>query len=643
MARPLQADDLYLLRTVTDCALHPDGERAAYVVSWCDRDTDANRSQIWMHDHDEVRPLTQSHVAMTPRFSPDGRWLAYLCSSAKKKPSQLLVLSLAGGEPMALTDMDDGVGEPTWLPDSSGLVLTAPVRPDELRGKTTEQLAEDPRARRIDNLLYRFNGRGFIHERRHHIFVVYLPIPGQSHGDAVQLTSGPWDHVCPVPSPDGTRVACISGRHDDREWVGGNDVWTVPIDGGDPHPLTKGGVWSAVQWRPDGRDIIAIGHDQRGTVALYVPHVLDAGGDRPVVRLGDGEINASSLAGGAATVMVSEDSVMVAGLRRGAVHIDRYDLDTGERSTVVGGWRAVGSFGSVGDRMVFVASGSNTPAELFEVRAGAERQLTTVTQPFLDEASLVPVEAFTTVSADGYPVHGFVCGPQSPGPHAGLVYVHGGPLAQYTWGFFDEFQLAAAQGYVVIGANPRGSDGYGQAHADAITGDFGGLDWLDVQAATDVLTERPDVDETRIGIGGGSYGGFMTAWATAHTDRYVAAVVERAVINWETMESTSDIGWFVKASTGGDTVDDCQTLRRQSPITHVGSVTTPTLVIHSEEDWRCPPEQGEQWFAALRRRGVACQFVRFPGENHELTRSGRPSLRIERFGIVHDWFANYLA
>ncbi len=640
MARSMLPEDLYLLRHVTDCALHPDGRRVAYVVSWMDADTDSNRSVIWLYSMGQ-RQISYGHADSTPRFSPDGQWLAYL-SAPHNQPAQLKVMPLAGGEPLTLTSADDGVGEPVWLPDSGGLVFTAVVRPEHQRGKTHAELAAHPEPRRITDLDYRFNGRGLIHDRRRHVFVTRLPKPGQLPGEPTQLTDGAWDDSSPAPSPNGRTIAFISGRHADRALSGGNDVWSVPTNGGQTRRLTNGGRWEALQWHPSSPQMILIGSTQRGVVDLSSVHVLEVGRQKPW-RLGDGEVSSAAV-GGSAIVHVANDHVLVHGLRRGSVHLDRVELGSGERATIVDGNRAIGSFAAsdTHDRIVFVASGTNNPAELYELRNGREHCITAVSAPFLKTVALAPMTEATTVASDGTPVHLFVCAPRRRGIHPGLLYVHGGPLTQYGWGFNSEFQIAAAAGYVVVAPNPRGSDGYGLAHAGAITARYGTADWLDVQAAADYLAGRPDVDPERLGIGGGSYGGFMVAWATARTHRFKAALVERAVINWATMEATSDITWFMRTQLGASTLDDIDSMQQQSPISYAKDVRTPTLVIHAEEDLRCPIEQGEQWFAALRRNGVATEFVRFPGENHELTRSGRPTLRIERFRIVHDWFADYL-
>jgi dipeptidyl aminopeptidase/acylaminoacyl peptidase len=628
-------EDIYLLRQVSNCALHPDGVRVAYSVSWADQETDSNRSQLWLHDGTSHRQLTFGHSDTSPSFSADGHWLAYI-TAAQGSPAQLKVLPLDGGEPLVLTTADDGVGESVWLPDCSGLLFSAVTRPAHEQGKTAAELAATPEPRQITTVAYRFNGRGWVHNRRRHIFVVRIPKPGEPVAAPTQLTDGPWDDHNAQPHPDGQRVVFLSARHENREWS-----WSTTLRGGKAKALTNDGDWNTVRCHPDGQRVVLIGRGTRSSTQLAGPHSLALDGAALPQRIGDGEISVDASLS-ERHLHIDGDDVLVNSVRRGAVHIDRYSIRTGLRETVVGGKRSTGSFAQIGTRLVFVASGTNSPCELYDHAGAVERRLTKVTAPFLRKVSLSPMTEATTTTEDGYAVHAMVCSPTSKAKHPGLLYIHGGPLSHYGWGFNSEFQIAAAAGYVVVGPNPRGSDGYGHAHAAAPNADWGNLDWIDVQAAADYLAGRSDVDAKRLGIGGGSYGGFMTAWATARTHRFKAALVERAVTNWVTMEATSDIPWFMGSMLKADTLTDIESMRRQSPITYVGDVHTPTLVIHSEEDWRCPIEQGEQWFAALQRMGLETVFVRFPGENHELTRSGRPSLRISRFRIVHDWYARFL-
>ena len=303
--------------------------------------------------------------------------------------------------------------------------------------------------------------------------------------------------------------------------------------------------------------------------------------------------------------------------------------------------------GGRSDAVVAAVTTPTRPAELWRFDPDGHEVLVSLNDKLLAELDLATPERITVSSTGGAEVEALLVRPPAsahtsdPGP--GLVYVHGGPMSAYTEAFFDEFQMAAADGYTVIAGNPRGSDGYGEEWLTAIRGALGEKDWDDVQALTDHLAGLDSVDEAKIGIGGGSYGGFMASWAISHSDRYEAALVERAVTNWETMAGTSDIGsWFLPMLLDADWHAGRDSLRHQSPMEHADRITTPTLILHSEEDWRCPIEQAEQLFAVLRRNGVDVTLARFPGENHELSRSGSPRHRVERFRIVHDFFAEHL-
>ncbi|MDY7101315.1 MAG: S9 family peptidase [Actinomycetota bacterium] len=653
--------DLYRIRTVAAVAAVAGGSGAVYALSWADRESDANRSVLRAIDLDgDDRLLTTHHRATDPVPSPDGRWLAYVAADRPKDRPQLWLLPLGGGAPWPVSDIADGVvGRPSWAPDGSAVVVGAVVRPEDQEGVDDEELARRPR--RITSTGYRFNGRGWIHDRRIHVHRFDTALPPASGeapapGGGVRLTDGPWDDTEAVVDADAACVLFVSARHDRRELEGGSDVWRVPLAGGDAERLTDGaGSWRAPRPAADGR-VVVIGSPGRD-VSLHLPHVLDpaTGATR---LLGDGEVGAMSLLSGGVPTVVG-DELYASGVRRGRVGVDVYALDSGARAEHIGGDLVVGAF----DRVApdgptwFAASTPTTPAELHVLtttgdgpgEAGGARRVTGWNDELCAEVAFSPVEEVEVPSTEGRSVHAFVVRPPEVVPAAdagtrpGLVYVHGGPLAQYGVGLFDEFQIAAACGYVVIAANPAGSDGYGSAHATAIVGALGGRDWDDVTAVTDHLASLDDVDADRIGIGGGSYGGFMTSWAISHTDRYRAALVERAVTNWETFQGTSDIGpWFGRHYTGATTLDDVATLRAQSPMAHAGSITTPTLIVHSDEDWRCPPEQAEQLFVALRMLGVETELVRFPGQNHELTCSGRPSHRVERFAIVHEWWARHL-
>ena len=253
---------------------------------------------------------------------------------------------------------------------------------------------------------------------------------------------------------------------------------------------------------------------------------------------------------------------------------------------------------------------------------------------------LLPIDEIDASAPDGYPVHGFLAVPEGDGPHPVLLMIHGGPFTQYGWTNLDEAQVYAAAGYAVVYGNPRGSSGYGEAHGRYILGDVGAKQAPDVLALLEAALERPDLDSSRLGVLGGSHGGYMTSWLVGHDHRFRAAVSERAVNAPDSFEGSSDIGWdFVDELYGPDP----EQRRVESPLTYADDIRTPLLIVHSEQDWRCPIEQAQRLYVALRKRDAEVEMLLFPGEGHELSRSGVPSHRIARLDAVLEWFGRHLA
>ena len=345
-------------------------------------------------------------------------------------------------------------------------------------------------------------------------------------------------------------------------------------------------------------------------------------------------------------------SIVVAAEDRGDVGLWRISTPAGEPAArIVAGERALNGFSASADGRVlaFAANSPVTPAEVFTCRAdGAdERRLTDLNRAWTDTVALSAPERYRFTRA-GFELDvwvmrpaGFVAGRRYPT----LLTIHGGPHAQYGHNFFDEFQVYAGAGYAVVYTNPRGSQGYGEAFAQAVIGDWGGGDYADVMAALDeALARHPFIDPERLGVLGGSYGGFLTSWTVGHTRRFKAACSERAVNCQYTMFGTSDIGAsFNVAELGGPMPwEDMARYIERSPLTYAKDIVTPLLIIHSEEDLRCPIEQGEQLFVALKKLRRQVRFIRFPGENHEMSRSGKPRHRLERFRHILEWLGAYL-
>jgi dipeptidyl aminopeptidase/acylaminoacyl peptidase len=287
-----------------------------------------------------------------------------------------------------------------------------------------------------------------------------------------------------------------------------------------------------------------------------------------------------------------------------------------------------------------VVSDPLSAGEVVVLKDGQEKILSDFGASLGRNASLRPMEELEATAPDGAGVHGWVIRPAGTGPFPVVLMVHGGPFAHYGWTLFDEAQVYAGAGYAVVMGNPRGSAGYGESHGRAIVGDFGNLDSMDVLALLDAALRDPDLDGDRVGVMGGSYGGFMTSWLVGHTDRFRAAISERACNAFDSFEGSSDIGWaFVRHWNGTDP----ERVAAQSPLSYVDRIRTPMLLIHSEQDWRCPIEQAQRLFVALKQRKVEVELLLFPGEGHELTRSGLPSHRVARFEAVLDWWRRHLS
>jgi dipeptidyl aminopeptidase/acylaminoacyl peptidase len=326
-----------------------------------------------------------------------------------------------------------------------------------------------------------------------------------------------------------------------------------------------------------------------------------------------------------------------------ALHVARAD-GKGEPEQVLGGDIRINGYDIRNGIGVHVQT---TPTSLPEVFCG-QQQLTELGKTFAKTRKLVAPQRFTAKSADGSEVEAWIMKPvgfQSGKKYPVLLNIHGGPFTQYGNTFFDEFQVYAAAGYVVVYSNPRGSSGYSEAWGAAINGPklggsgWGTVDYQDLMAVIDTALQKFDFcDPKRVGVMGGSYGGYMTSWIVSHTDRFKAACSERAVNAWTSMHGSSDIGWVFQAQFGTQLIDDRAGWEEFSPITYAEDITTPLLIMHSENDLRCPIEQAEQLFTILRLLKRDVEFVRFPAESHELTRGGSPAHRVQRFEILLDWF-----
>jgi dipeptidyl aminopeptidase/acylaminoacyl peptidase len=670
----MRPEDLPLLYACATPALTPGGRLAVVPILHPDVDTNEYSGSLWAVATDgssAPSPLTRGHRDVSPAISPDGRWVAFLRAERKGKP-QLHVVPLAGGEPVRLTDHPLGAGAPRWSPDSRAITYSARV-PEPGRYGTDEDVppdAEPPRL--ITQLSYRSDGLGYTNDRRQHVFVLdladvdlmALDLETAELPDTLtprQLTDGDHDDTAPAWSPDGGSIAFVSDRHETREHDLRRHAYVVPADGGDSRQVTTGGVGvGEVAYLPDGDTLVLLASElgSSGTdfvarnSGVFVTSVSRS--EEGIRRITDAE--SIDLGDVGSQLTVTTRGILVQDRTRGAVRLLEVDVegepvDASSAREIAGGQALYRSAAATpdGEVVVAVAVTSVSAGDLVVVRAPATRagdpprRLTDVSRA-LREKGIRPTVEVTVQADDGYGVHGWAVLPDASrfgnGPHPVLLNIHGGPYASYGWGLFDEAQVYAGAGYAVLMCNPRGAAGYGEAHGRAIQNSFGGRDADDVLQFLDgvLADESLPLDGERVGVMGGSYGGYMTAWLTSRTQRFVAAIVERGYLDATTFVGSSDIGWFFAREYHGD-VD---AMRAQSPMTHVGEVRTPTLVIHSENDWRTPIEQGQRWFTALKLQGVEAELLVFPGEGHELSRSGRPKHRVARFEHILRWWAKHL-
>ncbi|WP_222267159.1 S9 family peptidase [Modestobacter marinus] len=646
----MRPTDLSLLRVPGVPAVSPDGQAAVVAVTRLDLDADEYRSRLWTVPTDgstPPRPLTQGHRDSAPVFSPDGRWLAYLSAEPKGRP-QLHVLPVGGGTARALTDHHLGAGAPVWSPDSRRLAYVARV-PEPGRYGTEEEVGAGGEAPRlITTLKYRADDLGFTNDRRSHVFV--LDLPGDDDGaplpEPFQVTDGDADDQDVAWSPDGTELAFVSARHEsaDRDLVA--DVYAVRPDGTGLRRVTESRAGCS---RP------AFDPDDLSGSTIYVTAVPDLGESGRDFVARQATLCRVSAAGGplevlldpeehqrgdeTPTTVIADGAAFLGVERRGSVELLRVPLRGGQPEALVDGPYTVRGVGIGGGVVVATVAHDRSAGELIAITPGRRRLISGFGAPLQRTGRLHRMRERTATAPDGYPVHGWVTTPPGPGPHPVLLTVHGGPFSQYGWTLFDETQAYVEAGYAVVQCNPRGSSGYGQAHGRAVQQRMGTVDADDVVAFLDAALEDPALDAGRVGVMGGSYGGFMTTLLLGRTDRFVAGISERAFNDPVSFVGSSDIGFFFADEYVGT---DPAGIAAQSPLAHSYKIRTPTLVIHSEEDWRCPLEQGTRLYVELKRRGVPTELLLFPGEGHELSRSGRPKHRLARLEHVLRWWARWL-
>ncbi len=654
-AAPLTPDDIYRFRWIDHVRLSPDGERVAYQLSWADAASRQTRSRIVVRrvlDPQPVEPTAGVLRDHSPEWSPDGRSLAFM--SRVGATDQLFVLDTTTGDPpVQLSSIPDGTGLPRWSPDGNwiaflGAALGDPesVVDDPRPPEGREQLRRAPVARVVRRLDYKHDGRGFVDGRYHHLFVVRA-----SGGEPKQLTSGAWDVSDFDWSPDSRRLVVAGNAEPGADVQRELNLYMVDLDASRMR-LGGGFLLSTPIWSPKG-DLIAFiapnGLDAGLLERLWVVP-LSGAGPRCLTSNLDLAVNDSVIndmrAGHLTRIQWSSDGdrIYFPASGSGVTTIQSVDLDGNIREEA-GGRRRIYDFDAARGVLAFCASDPSNPGDLFMLTNGAEARMTDLNAWLRDRYVAQPEQRYFT-APDGWRLEGWVLKPPDHDPdrlYPTVMEIHGGPHAQYGWSFFHELQILAGMGYVVFYMNPRGSDGYGERFRRSVVRDWAGKDYIDLMTSLDQLIESTGyIDTKRMGVGGGSYGGYMTNWIVGQTDRFAAAVAMRSISNLVSEYAQHDIVLWGVLQLGPPPWPDLDELWRRSPIRYVQNVRTPLLLTAGEMDLRCAMSQTEEMFGALRLLGKTVEMVRFPEESHDLSRNGRPDRRVERLRRIASWFERFL-
>ena len=639
-------DDYFAFKFLNDVRFSPDGSTIAYVVGTIDPKQNRRYNAIWTTPADGSRePLlltTSVQSSASPRWSPDGRAIAFL--SARSAPgdlagetprNQIWMLPLGGGEPRRVTALQNGVNSFAWSPDGTRFVCISATGPGD-KAKSPSDV------RHYKHANYKFNDAGWFDDKRSHLWVIDI-----ASGAAKQLTSGDdWNDADPQWSPDGRKIAFVSDRTGKEFDEGRNkDIWVIDASGGALVKISQSEEPdSSPRWSPDGKTIAFLSApNRRAHPKIWL--VSSQGGTAPRLAVDGLDLIPAGLRwaeGGRAIYF--ESGV------KGTTHLFRADLETRRATQVTSGERTLRLI-DINDKTGRLAYAVNDPTHMDDLYIAGlngqnERQLTHLNMDLWKQLQFASVERVPFKGADGWDVDGFLMKPI--GWQAGKTYpmvlsIHGGPAGMYGFEFLHEFQIYAAQGWAVFFTNPRGSTGYGEKFDRGVQLQWGGKAYVDIMNGVDTVLERnPWIDKDRLGVTGGSYGGFMTNWITSHTNRFKAAVTLRSISNFISDDGTRDGAYGHSEDFGGDLFERFETYWDTSPLKYVKNVKTPTLLLHSDMDFRVPIEQGEQWFRALQHFGVPSEIVFFPRENHNLTRTGEPVHLVESLKWQVYWFDRYL-
>lgn len=662
--RLITAQDLYKILVLSDARLSPSGEHVIYSLQRVDPKTEKKYTNLWAipTNGSQASQFTfGDQIDIHPRWSPNGSQIAFLSNRAdQEKPPQIYLINFNGGEARSLTMIEGTIGDFSWSPDGKRLVCTVRKTDPELIEQSSDEQKKKLGVvfRQYDRLFYKLDDFGYLPKERWHLWIVDI-----HSGKAKQITAHDiFDEGYPTWSPDGKSIAFISNRNQDPDaHYDSKDLYIMLSKGGEIKKIeTPIGEKLSPSFSPDGRWLAYYGAD--GVGLDYKNHslwIVPTDGSTTACNLTekyDLHVSAWTIndIGQAETMPPtwSNDGrkIYFPIVYHGSSILKAISTDGQILQTIIDEGGVVGSFTFDRDQkhIGYFFGQIDDPAQIrFRDNSTlSDRLLTSINNDLLRGIDLGEMEEAWIDGPDKNKIQGWILKPPGFDPakkYPSILEIHGGPLTQYGNLFMHEFYFLAAHGYVVHFCNPRGGRGYGEDHAKAIWGGWGDADYKDLMAWTDFIAKKPYIDPMHMGVAGGSYGGYMTVWIIGHTQRFKAAVTMRCVSNLVSMWGSSDFNWtFQEILSNKPPFEDLQNFWDHSPIKYIGNAKTPTLVIHNEMDLRCPIEQGEQVFVALKRLGVETEMVRFPDEFHGLSRKGRTDRRIARLNHILRWFDKYL-
>ena len=618
----VKLDDIYKIRLLGDVRISKDGSKIAFVAGKMNKKEDSYVSRIYMYEGGKLRAYTSGAHDSAPRFTVDGKYLVYYRSL--KEGGELRRIALTGGESELIATLEKGASNIKL--DGAYVYFISSV---------TEKSKDD--VKRIKSIPFYFNGEGFIYNSKPQVFRV--PVRG---GKVEKLTN----EEGIISDYDVKNGVLVYSAADDEKEPFMEHLYLMTAVGKSKRISKKNASIGGFKLSQDASQIaVFLKFNERGLAEDMGLYFLPVRGGAYIQAIDEKVAFGRSLnsdvrfGGGEVMQWTSNNEILFIATRAGRQELMKYI--SGNFYTIIGGNRSVESFSYAAGVIAYISQKMNAPSEVY-VMNKKERKITNLNARF---SKLPPAKGFVFKASDGAEVEGWVLLPEGRGPYPAVLEVHGGPKTSYGHAFMFEFYYLLSQGFAVIFTNPRGSSGYGEDFSLRIRGGFGDRDYKDLMEAIDYVITNFPIDKNKLFLTGGSYGGFMTNWIVGHTAIFKAAATQRSISNQLSFWGTSDIGpWFNGdyIGAGADLWDGFEKYWNMSPLKYAKKIKTPLLIIHSEEDYRCPVSEAYQLFYALKMNGTETKLILFPGENHDLSRNGKPKHRIARLNEIAQWFKEHI-